>query len=92
MQLSKYIAVSSIFLSAIYPAPGFALKFNLFQSKYCSDERKGNYKRGTLCDHDKLLYCDGGGTCCTPVQSNPDTCQPPPNFRLPRPPGALPLD
>jgi len=24
------------------------------------------------------LYCDGGGTCCSPIQTNPASCQPPP--------------
>lgn len=33
--------------------------------------------RGTPCG-DNGLYSDGMGTCCSPIQTNPPSCQPPP--------------
>jgi hypothetical protein len=37
----------------------------------------GNPKpKYTTCGHN--MYCDGQGTCCTSIQTNPPSCQPPP--------------
>jgi len=91
MRVFKYIAIGAIAVSTVCSHRGLAANkgYTPFQAKYCGD-RNGNYQRGTICnDDDRSMYCDGHGTCCTPVQQNPQTCQPPPDFRLPRPHGAL---
>jgi hypothetical protein len=71
------IIVTVIFLAAlcvVSSTPGVTGTMGPLQAKKCK-----NAPRYSPCGiPGSGYYCDGHGTCCSPVQTNPSSCQPPP--------------
>jgi hypothetical protein len=68
------------------PSRSMVQAFQAYKGYHCSKayrQAPNSYSKcepnrhGTPCG-DNGLYSDGMGTCCSPIQTNPPSCQPPP--------------